>query len=224
MCQVGRFTSHHRKRDGSARRARRRVRRRDRRRCLTTDGPGRSAIQQHRGAPSAGVAWCNEQRITRLPLLGASAAPSRRRRTTHEAIAQRHRASGCRPEGCGFESRWSRSPGTCLVALLRARGAALTSRRRCAVPATTVPAASGERRAASAQRRARSGCGQPNAGVEEFESLRPRPRRGWCKWIGTRGCGPLGAGSRPVPLMHRHVPSATMRRRIDRENRSAGRT
>jgi len=24
--------------------------------------------------------------------------------------------------------------------------------------------------------------------------------RGWCKRIGTRGCGPLGAGSRPVPL------------------------
>ena len=53
--------------------------------------------------------------LTRLPLLGAPAAPSRRRRTTHGAIAQRHRASGCRPEGRGFE---------------RARGAALTSRRR----------------------------------------------------------------------------------------------
>ena len=37
---------------------------------------------QHRGAPSAGVTWCNEQRRTRLPLLGASAVTSRRRRTT----------------------------------------------------------------------------------------------------------------------------------------------
>ena len=38
---------------------------------------------QHGGAPSAGVTWCNEQRRTRLPLLGAPAVTSRRRRTTH---------------------------------------------------------------------------------------------------------------------------------------------
>ena len=38
---------------------------------------------QHRGATSAGVTWCNEQRRTRLPLLGAPAVTSRRRRTTH---------------------------------------------------------------------------------------------------------------------------------------------
>lgn len=38
---------------------------------------------QDRGASSAGVTWCNEQRRTRLPLLGASAVASRRRRATH---------------------------------------------------------------------------------------------------------------------------------------------
>ena len=33
-------------------------------------------------------------------------------RHTHGAIAQLVRASGCRPDGCGFDSRWSRSLDT----------------------------------------------------------------------------------------------------------------
>ena len=42
-------------------------------RCLTIDGLGRNTqYMQHRGAPSAGVTWCNEQRRTRLPLLKKS--------------------------------------------------------------------------------------------------------------------------------------------------------
>jgi hypothetical protein len=44
--------------------------------------------QHHRGASSAGAAWCNGQRITRLPLLGAPAASSRPRRTTTLGLAQ----------------------------------------------------------------------------------------------------------------------------------------
>lgn len=53
-----------------------------------------------------------------------------------------------------------------------------------------------------------------------------RAIRGLCKRIGTRGCGPLRAGSRPAPLT-RDVPSAPIRRRIGRairikcRNRSA---
>ena len=75
------------------------------------------------------VQWAEDQRDSRCsahPLLRrAAGAPH------HGAIAQRLRASGCRLEGCGFESRWSRCFPISLVALRRARGAALTSRRRC---------------------------------------------------------------------------------------------
>ena len=52
------------------------------------------------------VQWAEDQRDSRCsahPLLRrAAGAPH------YGAIAQRLRASGCRPEGCGFESRWSR--------------------------------------------------------------------------------------------------------------------
>lgn len=95
--------------DAIVRRARRRARRRERRRCLTTDGPGRSAVQQHRGAPSAGVAWCNGQRTHATPAARrtrCSVAPPAHHTRGYSSTA---RASGCRPEGCGFESRWSRS-------------------------------------------------------------------------------------------------------------------
>lgn len=106
MCQVGRFTSHHRNCDESVRTARRRARRREGMRCLTTDGPGRTAVQQHRGAPSAGVAWCNGQRTHATP------------------AARRIRCSVAPP--AHHTGPW--------VALLRARGAALTSCRRGARP------------------------------------------------------------------------------------------
>ena len=149
---------------------------------MTTDGPGRTAVPQHRGAPSAGVAWCNGQRTHATPTARrtrCSVAPPAHH--THEAIAQRTRASGCRPERCGFESRWSRSHrdvhaelrpkarsaggrsnhkglpaelrpkvrsaegrSNHSVALLRARGAALTSRRRCEVQ-VTAPAVVAQR-------------------------------------------------------------------------------
>ena len=92
--------------DATARTARRRVRRRERSRCLTTDGPGRTAVQHHRGAPSAGVAWCNGQRT--------HATPTARRTRCSVAPPAHHSIS--------------------LVALLRARGAALTSCRRGARP------------------------------------------------------------------------------------------
>lgn len=88
--------------DASEWKARRRVRRCEGKRCLTTDCPGRSAVQQHRGAPSAGVAWCNEQRT--------HATPTARRIRCSVAPPAHHTNS--------------------LVALLRARGAALTSCRR----------------------------------------------------------------------------------------------
>ena len=55
------------------------------------------------------VQWAEDSRDSRCsahPLLRrAAGAP-------HGAIAQRFRASGCQPEGCGFESRWSRSIGS----------------------------------------------------------------------------------------------------------------
>ncbi len=63
------------------------------------------------------VQWAEDQRDSRCsahPLLRrAAGAPH------HGAIAQRLRASGCRPEGCGFESRWSR----CLRSLSSPSGA-----------------------------------------------------------------------------------------------------
>lgn len=46
------------------------------------------AVPATRGAPSAGVAWCNGQRITRLPLSGTPAVTSRRRRTTHSHVSR----------------------------------------------------------------------------------------------------------------------------------------
>jgi hypothetical protein len=58
-------------------------------------------------------------------------------------------------------------------------------------------------------------------GGREFESLRrcfDWIDRGWCKRIGTRGCEPLRAGSRPVPLI-RHVPSAAVCRRSHSDTR-----
>ena len=55
---------------------------------------------QHRGASSAGVTWCNEQRRTRLPLLGAPAVTSRRRRTTLGPELNSG-ATGRRPEDAG---------------------------------------------------------------------------------------------------------------------------
>jgi hypothetical protein len=99
--------------------SRRCTRRYEHHRCLTTDGLGRkqhirtagqqdsrTAGQQDSGSPSAGVAWCPSTG-TRLPLLGASSASSRRRRTTR-GYSSIGRASGCRPDGCGFETRWPR--------------------------------------------------------------------------------------------------------------------
>jgi len=71
--------------DASVSRARRRARRREGKRCLTTDGPGRTAVRNscntvERRRP----AWHGAmgRGLTRLPLLGAPAAPSRRRRIT----------------------------------------------------------------------------------------------------------------------------------------------
>jgi hypothetical protein len=56
-------------------------------RCLTTDGPGRKAHSSTSAVwrAAAGVAWCTSRGLTRLPLLGASAATSRRRRSTNES-------------------------------------------------------------------------------------------------------------------------------------------
>ena len=99
--------------------------------------------------------------LTRLPLLGAPAAPSRRRRTTHEAIAQRTRASGCRPERCGFESRWSRSHRD-VHAELRTEGA---KRRR-------------------EEQSQRLTCGTPTEGAKrrrEEQSLSRPPARARCR-------------------------------------------
>ena len=167
--------------DASVWKARRRARRCERRRCLTTDGPGRTAVPQHRGAPSAGVAWCNGQRTHATPTARrtrCSVAPPAHHTRGYSSMV---RASGCRPEGCGFESRWSRSHtdvhaelrpkvrsaegrsnhkglpaelrpkvrsaggrSNHSVALLRARGAALTSRRRCEVQ-VTAPAVVAQR-------------------------------------------------------------------------------
>ena len=80
------------------------------------------AVQPHRhdrGSPSAGEAWCSSGGLTRLPLLGAPSASSRRRRchadrsTNQLTVSRGHsssgRASGCRPEGCELETRWPRS-------------------------------------------------------------------------------------------------------------------
>ena len=99
-----------------------------------------TATRQHRGAPSAGVAWYPSGGFTRLPLLGIPSATSRRRRTTHTPILQPTnvqptnslvsrdhssigRASGCRPDGCELDTRWSRSRDSRVTRLRRARGA-----------------------------------------------------------------------------------------------------
>jgi hypothetical protein len=72
--QVGRSASHQRKDDEHEARGRRRTRRPERHRCLTTDGPEETQ-QRSTATPwcagRPGVARCNGQRITRLPLLGA---------------------------------------------------------------------------------------------------------------------------------------------------------
>ena len=118
--EPGGACSFHQRRSKNARATRddrRRARRRGWIRCLTSDGLGRNThYMQYREAPSAGVTWCNEQRRTRLPLLGASAVTSRRRRTTAVSWFL-----------VGIQST------SVLITLRRARGAALTSRRRCSI-------------------------------------------------------------------------------------------
>ena len=68
-------------------------------------------------------------------------------------------------------------------------------------PAPEAPHATTDTHAVVAQRMRAPGY---EPGGREFESLRrcfDWIDRGWCKRIGTRGCGPLRAGSRPVPLI-----------------------
>ena len=78
---------------------------------------------------SAGVTWCNGQRITRLPLLGAPAVTSCRRRTTHwgHSSSVEHPVVGRKDAGsepAGLAHQIDRLPS----ARTRCR---LTSRRRC---------------------------------------------------------------------------------------------
>ena len=105
-------------------------------RCLTTDGLGTRSISNTvmRRRPAQHGARAEDSRDSRCsahPLLRrAGGAPHT------GAIAQLVRASGCRPDGCGFDPRWSRSLQSRFVALRRARGAPLTSRRRCGTRTT----------------------------------------------------------------------------------------
>jgi hypothetical protein len=140
-----------------------------------------------------------DSRCSAHPLLRrAGGAPQ------HRGYSSMVRASGCRPEGCGFELRWPRSRNR-FVVLRRARG--VGSPRAGGVASNRSSCTSTDTHAVVAQRTRAPGF---EPGGREFESLRRHFQnsrksrtRGWCKRIGTRGCDPLRTGSSPVPLIVR---------------------
>lgn len=137
---------------------------------------------------------------------------SRRRWASHlGAIAQLARASGCRPEGCEWrcasthrlmlarlrpEPRWSRARGRLREWLKRAgRNPAARKGRGGSNPSPPM-------HTVVAQWIRAPGYGPGGRAFESRRRYRTQfaVTRGWCKRLGTRGCGPLRAGSRPVPL------------------------